>query len=164
MTAQTSERATARGFTLIELLVVMGVMGVLAAAVLPLSETLIRSARERDLREALWEIREAIDEYKRASDANALGLEAGASGYPPTLNALVAGVVDARPGANGAKRYFLRRLPRDPFADPSLPPDQTWRLRSYASAPERPAPGADVFDVRSSSDGVALDGSNYASW
>ena len=152
-----------RGFTIIELLVVMAILGVLAAAVLPLGEMLITARKERELRDALWEIRHAIDDYKRAVDAGAL-VPQQSTGYPASLQALVEGVPDARPQAQGSRLYFLRRIPRDPFADPSLPPEKTWLLRSYASPPDKPAPGADVYDVRSSSTGQALDGTPYATW
>lgn len=153
----------AAGFTIIELLVVMAILGVLAVAVMPLSQTLVVASKERELRDGLWEIRNAIDEYKRAHDLN-VGDQGAASGYPPTLQALVDGLTDERPAAAGAKRYFLRRIPRDPFADPALAPEQTWRLRSYASPADKPMPGVDVYDVRSSSDAVALDGTSYATW
>lgn len=158
----------AAGFTMIELLVVLAVLGVLAAAIMPLGEAMLAAQKERDLRRALWEIRTAIDEYKRAADDGAFGprgsSSAGASGYPPNLAVLVTGVPDARPEARGRTLYFLRSLPRDPLADPALPAEQTWRLRSYASPPDRPMPGDDVFDVRSSSAATALDGSPYARW
>lgn len=153
-----------KGFTLIELLVVMAILGVLAAAVMPLGETLTTAGKERELRRALREIRTAIDDYKRHAERGAIAAGSTDSGYPPSLQALAGGVPDAR--AIGAPRqlYFLRQIPRDPFADASLPAEQTWRLRSYATPPEKPAAGADVFDVRSSSDALALDGSAYASW
>ncbi|MBN9409209.1 MAG: type II secretion system protein [Burkholderiales bacterium] len=152
------------GFTLIELLVVMAVLGVLAAAVMPLGETLMRAQKERELRQALWEIRGAIDEYKRMSQARTVAVAEGQSGYPASLAALVEGVPDTRPQTQGQMLYFLRRVPRDPFADPWLAAEKTWRLRSFASPPDKPLPGDDVYDVRSSSDAVALDGSPYATW
>lgn len=167
------------GFTLIELLVVLAIMGVLAWMVLPLGETLVRARQERELKAALWEIREAIDQYKKAVDMGHIATGPSGTGYPSTLEALVAGVpaIPLREGETevaGAQKsqvasrpaafHFLRRVPRDPFAVPGLAAAQTWRLRSYASPPDRPEPGEDVYDVRSSSDGVALDGSRYADW
>jgi general secretion pathway protein G len=153
-----------RGFTLIELLVVMGILGILAVAIMPLGESLVTAQKERELRRALWQIRDAIDEHKRSVDRGEIARDGTGSGYPPTLQALALGVNDARSPGNPRQVYFLRQIPRDPFADPALPAEQTWRLRSYASTPDRPEPGADVFDVRSSSDAIALDGTSYASW
>jgi general secretion pathway protein G len=151
-----------RGFTLIELLVTLAILGILAAAVMPLGETAIVAAKERELRRNLWELRDAIDAYKQASDG--FGLTKDGSGYPPSLEALVKGLADPRAHAGAARVYFLRQVPRDPFGHPRLPAEQTWRLRSFASPPEQPEPGADVYDVKSSSSGTALDGSAYASW
>jgi general secretion pathway protein G len=153
-----------RGFTIVELLVVMAILGTLAAAVMPLGETMIRAQQERDLRRALWDIRDAIDEYKRAVDAGAAAVPSDRSHYPPSLQALVDGFDDLRPSARGRHWYFLRQLPRDPFAPASLPAEKTWRLRSYASPAEKPAAGQDVYDVHSSSDESGLDGTRYASW
>jgi len=149
---------------MIELLVVMAVLGILAAAVMPLAETLVKAQKERELRQALFEIRTALDEYKRAAGTGMVMAAAGESGYPPDLTALVQGVPDARDAARGRMLYFLRAVPRDPFADPRLPAPKTWALRSYASPPDRPEPGADVYDVHSMSPAMALDGSPYAKW
>lgn len=157
-------KASCRGFTLIELLVVMAVLGVLAVAVMPLSEALVTAQRERELRLALREIRSAIDDYKRAVDKGTIATASTGYGYPPSLNALTNGAPDLRPQSKGQIQYFLRQVPRDPFADPRLPADQTWQLRSYSSPPNKPAPGTDVYDVHSSSNATALDGSTYASW
>ena len=150
------------GFTLVELLVVMAVLGVLASMLLPLAELNQRRERERELKSALWQIREAIDAYQRAALAGQAVMSAGRSGYPPNLRALVEGVADARSG--GRMLYFLRSVPRDPFADPALPAEATWALRSYASPPEQPAPGEDVFDVASRSALVGLNGVPLRSW
>lgn len=153
-----------RGFTLIELLVVMGILGILAVAIMPLGEAMVTAQKERELRRALWEIRGAIDEYKRQASRGAVAASDSDSGYPPTLAVLVTGVEDASTPSGNRRWYFMRQIPRDPFAPPDLPAEQTWRLRSYASPPDRPSPGADVYDVRSSSDAIALDGTTYASW
>jgi general secretion pathway protein G len=152
-----------RGFTMIELLVVMAVLAILGAAVLPLSETLVTAQKERELKQALRDIRDAIDHYKEVNDDHPTG-----NGYPPDLQTLVAGSPQANQGVVvvGAveRHYFLRRIPRDPFADASLPAERTWGLRSYASPPDQPKAGADVYDVYSTAKGTALDGSKYSTW
>lgn len=159
------------GFTMLELVVVLAIMGILTVALLPMSETWLRAKKERELREALWEIRDALDRYKRAHDLGHLSqLSASENGYPPDLITLAKGAPKAtgpgNPGFTGdaGYHYFLRRIPRDPFADPLLPPEKTWGLRSYASSPERPEAGKDVFDVYSTSKEQALDGSFYKNW
>ncbi len=151
-----------RGYTIIELLVVLAVLGVLATLAMPLAELNARRDKERELKRALWEIRDAIDAYKRVQDAS--GGAPDASGYPATLEALVAGV-DERPTNGPARRvYFLRRVPRDPFADPRLPADKSWGQRSYQSAPDSPQPGADVYDVHSQSTLIGLNGVPLREW
>lgn len=151
------------GFTLVELVITVAIIGVLASVAAPLAETVVRRSREQELKSALTSLRDAIDAYKDAAENGRIKRSVGDSGYPPSLQALVDGVPDQRsPG--GAKIYFLRRIPRDPTADPTLPAEQTWGLRSYDSAPDAPSPGKDVFDVRSLSDGKGLDGTSYREW
>jgi general secretion pathway protein G len=153
-----------RGFTLIELVVTVVIVGLLASAAVPLIELTVKRNREQDLRSALREIRSAIDAYKLATDQGRVRKTALQSGYPPTLAALVEGVPDAR---SPDKRLivFLRRLPPDPtFPDASADAAATWGKRSYASPPDRPEEGEDVFDVYSLSDKTGLNGRPYRSW
>lgn len=153
----------ARGFTLIEMLVVVAIVGILAAAAQPVAELTLRRAREVELRQSLRSLRNAIDVYKRAADAKRIAVAADASGYPPSLEVLVDGVPDIR-AADGKRLYFLRRVPRDPFADPARPAAQSWGLRSHDSPPDAPAPGRDVFDVYSTSERKGLDGTSLSEW
>ena len=153
-----------RGFTLIEMLVTLAILSILAAAAFPLAEMSGRRAKEKELREALWEIRHAIDAYKKAADDGRIAVAPDDSGYPRDLGVLVSGVSAAQK-AGGGKIYFLRRVPRDPFAeDPSLAPEMTWAKRSYASPPDAPQEGKDVFDVFSLSNRVGLNGVRYSEW
>jgi general secretion pathway protein G len=154
----------ARGFTLIELAVTVAIVGVLSTMALPLAETTIRRAKEAELRTSLRQIREGLDAYKRAGEEGRIRIRADASGYPPRLEDLAEGVEDIkRPDL--AKIFFLRRLPRDPFSgDPELAAGETWGRRSYASPPDNPQPGEDVFDVYSRADGVGLNGIPYRQW
>lgn len=155
--------APSRGFTLIEMVVVVMIVGILASAAMPLAALHKRRSQEAELRQALRTLRMAIDEHKRAWDSGRIEKKADATGYPPNLQALVQGVPEVS-SPRGQRIYFLRRLPRDPFADPQLPPEQTWATRSYASPPDAPAPGADVFDVASRTPGTGLDGVPYRQW
>jgi len=154
----------ARGFSLIELLVVVAIMAMLATVAMPLVELSQQRNREEDLRRSLREIRSVIDAYKRLVDQGRIQRAADGSGYPPRLEVLVDGVVDAT-SPQGTKLYLLRRLPRDPFApSEGLSAADTWGLRSYLSPPQDPKPGKDVFDVHSTSGKVGLNGIAYRNW
>ena len=154
-----------RGFTLVELMITVAIVGLLALGVVPLAKMSSQRVRENDLRVALRDIRGAIDAYKTAADAGVVRIESGASGYPPTLDALIDGVEDVRDPGHKRTIYFLRRLPRNPlYPDHTVPPAQSWGLRSYASPPESPEAGDDVFDVYAQSSGTGLDGTPYRSW
>ncbi len=151
------------GFSLIELLAVIAILSLLATIGLPLAELSHRRAKEEDLRRSLREIRTAIDQYKRMVDLGRIARPADGTGYPPDLDALVAGVADAQ-SPTRARLYFLRKLPRDPFAAESASAAGMWGLRSYESPPDDPKPGRDVFDVYSKAPGTGLDGQPYRTW
>lgn len=153
-----------RGFTLIELVITVAIVGLLATAAFPLAEMASRRTKEQDLRLALMEIRDALDAYKEASDEGHIEQEVGQSGYPPDLDMLAAGVEDAK-DPDAGMIYFLRRVPRDPFfPDATAAASQTWGLRSYASPPDDPQAGDDVFDVYSLAPGTGLNGVKYRDW
>lgn len=153
----------ARGFTLIELLITVSILAMLAGGAMTFADIAVKRSREHELRAALRDIRLAIDAYKAATDAGRIKKASDETGYPLTLLALTEGVRDAsKPAAT--KLYFLRRLPRDPMADASLPAEATWGVRSYESEPENPRPGRDVFDVYSLSPRQSLGGRPYREW
>jgi len=152
-----------RGFTLVELLVTVVIVGILASVALPLSELSHQRAKERALRDALREIRTAIDAYKQAVDDGHISKSVDMSGYPPKLSVLVEGLKDAK-SAEAKKIYFLRRIPRDPFADENLDAEASWGKRSYDSSPDAPHEGKDIYDVYSLSDRTGLNGVPYREW
>jgi general secretion pathway protein G len=154
----------ARGFTLVELVVTIAIVGILASAAVPLAELAMQRQKEMELARGLREIRTALDAYKKAWDDGRLEKKVDQSGYPPNLETLVQGVPDAK-DAQKKRIYFLRRLPRDPFfPDPAARAHDTWGKRSYASPPDAPAAGADVFDVYSLANGRGLNGVAYREW
>ncbi|MBV4536085.1 type II secretion system protein [Pseudomonas urmiensis] len=153
----------ARGFSLIEVVLTLALLGMLAAMAAPLTETVVRRGKEQQLREALYQIRDAIDAYKRAFDAGYIEKRLNASGYPPNLQVLVDGVRDVRSG-KGAKFYFLRRIPHDPLLAVKDDDQGGWGLRAYDSSADNPRDGEDVFDVYSKARGKGLNSIPYGQW
>ena len=148
---------SSRGFTLIELMITVAILGLLASIALPLAEVTVQRGKEADLRRSLREVREAIDAYKRAVDEGKIEKGVDKSGYPPKLATLVEGAKD-KSDPDGGRLYFLRRIPPDPMTGGE------WGLRAYASPPDAPQKGDDVYDIYSLSEGVGLNGIPYREW
>jgi len=93
-----AQRKSDAGLTLIELILTCGILLVLSAAAIPLVQVTIQHRKERDLRDALREIRAAIDRYKDDADKNLIRTDVGSQNYPPDLQTLV----DGAPVASGS--------------------------------------------------------------
>lgn len=155
------------GFTLIELLVTLVILSILASVALPYAELTVKRNKELELRQALRDVRTAIDEFHndwkdgKISHSNAYASE---DGYPVALSVLVNGVDNGK--ADGKKRYYLRAIPRDPFSsDPQRESSESWSFRGYQDPPDRLHwNGKDVYDIHSSSPDAAIDGTYYREW
>ena len=155
----TRERGS--GFSLIELIVTVALISILVGLALPLARNTIQREREKELRQALRDIRAAIDRYKTAADNNQIMADAMANGYPPDLETLASGV-DLL-SAVGKKIYFLRAVPIDPMSECRC--NTEWDLRSDQDDPTAGSwGGQDVFDVHTKSNGTAMDGTKYKDW
>jgi general secretion pathway protein G len=145
----------ARGVTLIELIVAITIIGILIGAAMPVAKIAVKREKERELRRALWEMRDAIDRYKDAADRGAFQIKLGSEGYPPDMETLVEGV-----DVQGKKVRFLRRIPKDPMTGST-----EWQLHSLQDDPKSNSwGGQNVFDVTSKSQGTAIDGTHYNEW
>jgi general secretion pathway protein G len=150
------------GYTFVEMIVVSTIVLILASAVMPLAKVTATRQREAELRRTLRELRTAIDKYKDAADTmviSPLDIKVGSEGYPPDLETLVEGVTPNN-DASGRKLKFLRKVPVDPMTHTN-----EWGLRSYQDKPDSTRwGGQNVFDVYTTYDGVALDGTKYKDW
>jgi general secretion pathway protein G len=137
---------------------VAAVMTVLALVTLPVAKFTAKRSKEADLRQALRQMRSAIDEYKRYSDAGLIPVDLGTEGYPKKLEVLVEGVEVV--GQVDKKLKLLRRVPIDPMTG-----KDEWGLRSFQDPPDATSwGGEDVYDVYSLSQGVGLNGVPYSKW
>jgi general secretion pathway protein G len=155
----TVRRRNQRGLTLVELIVAFTIMLVLTTMAVPMARYKVRRDRERELRHALVEMRNAIDKYKDMSDRGELPpAKIGTEGYPETLEILVEGVKKA--GQVDQKIKFLRRIPKDPFTNST-----DWGKRSMQDDPKSSGGGGqNVFDVFTKTTEKARDGSSYSDW
>jgi general secretion pathway protein G len=146
------------GYTIAELVMVCAVLGILAGIAFPVAKYTNRRMKETELRSALREMRNAIDEHKRFSDAGLIPVELGTDGYPKELEVLVEGVDLV--GQIDRKAKFLRRIPLDPMTG-----KDEWGMRSYQDEWDATSWGGEnVYDVYSLSAGVGLNGVPYSQW
>ncbi len=148
------------GMTLVELIVACTILMLLSGMAVPLARSHVRRIKERELQNALREMRAAIDKYKDYADSNKLGPQkVDAFGYPESLQALVDGVKGSGKAAD-TKIKFLRRIPKDPMTNTT-----EWGVRSMQDDPTGSGGGGqNVFDVHTKSDAKAPDGTPYADW
>jgi len=128
--------AGARGFTLIELMIVMVITVLLAGIVLAVYGNSVTRAKEATLKEDLFQMRKAIDEYY-----------ADKGKYPATLDTLVT-------------EKYLRAIAPDPFTGSA----ETWQTIQSDLDPGNPSAEAGIANVKSGSDQTGLDGTPYAEW
>lgn len=143
------------GLTLIELMIVVVMMGILASAAVPIARFQVKRAKERELRQDLWEMRRAIDNYKDAADKGGIQTKVDSNNYPPDLQTLVDGV-----DIQSKHVRFLRSIPTDPMTK-----NTDWGLRSNQDDADSDSfGGQNVFDVYTKSQGTGLDGTKYSTW
>ena len=126
----------ARGFTLVELLIVISLISILAAMGLVQYRNSVVSAKEATLKQDLFRMRDAIDQYY-----------ADKGKYPSALDSLV---------SDG----YMRRIPEDPFTKTA----DSWTTVPAEPDPNNPSAEPGVYDVKSGAQGTALDGSSYTDW
>lgn len=144
-----------RGFTLLELIIATVILSILTMLAVPMLKVTIKREREKELRQALWEMRDAIDRYKDAADRGAFQTKVDSQNYPPDLETLVKGV-----DVQGKKVRFLRKIPVDPMTKTT-----EWGMRSMQDDPASDSwGGQSVFDVYTKSLGEGLDGTKYKDW
>jgi general secretion pathway protein G len=134
--ARLSRLKRSNGFTLIELLVVMMIIVILAGTGLALYANSVRKAHEAALKQDLFLMREALDQYY--ADKNK---------YPASLEALV-------------DEKYLRGVPKDPFTNST----DSWQIELSEPEPGNPLAEPGVFNVKSGSEETGIDGSLYSEW
>ncbi len=139
-----------------ELMVATMILSILTLMALPMARVTIQREKEKRLRAALWEMRDAIDRYKDSCDRGAFQAKLDSQCYPPALEDLFKGVEIQ----GGKKVRFLRSIPDDPMMN-----SKEWGMRSMQDDPDSDSwGGQSVFDVYTKSEGTALDGTKYKDW
>jgi general secretion pathway protein G len=134
--ARATRRRPAAGFTMIELLIVVSIIVILASLGMVQYRNSVTRAKEATLKEDLFRMRDAIDQYY-----------ADKSKYPTSLDDLVSA-------------GYLREIPKDPITESK----DTWHTVNAEPDPANPTTELGIYDVKSGSDRQSLDGTNYADW
>jgi len=143
---------------------VTAVILVLASITIPVANTMVKRQKEIELRRALRTLRGAIDQFQldsqRFPGIRQLLLDAtNEEGFPQELEWLVEGVDIG--DAAGTTLKYQRRMPTDPFTG-----EPEWEHRSSRDPPDALfTDGINIFDVRSKSRKLSLDGeTHYNEW
>ena len=157
-------RRGSAGFTLVEVVCASAILLVLAGLAVPVGSTMVKRQKELELRQRLRSIREAIDRFQADCEripSFKVGAKIDATNeecYPQELEQLYEGVDDGTPA--GIKLKYLRRLPLDPMTGKA-----DWLTRSSRDEPDSLfSDGVNIFDVRSRSEALGLDGKRYNTW
>ena len=134
--SEIGNRKSRRGFTLLELMVVISIILILLSFAVPAYQQHIRKAREAVLKEDLYQMRSAIDQYSLDK------LRA-----PQSLEDLVSA-------------GYMREVPVDPFTNTR----DTWVVvqEDVVLSVDQNQPG--ISDVRSGAAIASSDGSLYSTW
>ena len=125
-----------RGFTFVELIVVITIVVILITMAIPIYNNTIKRSKETVLKQNLFTLRTVIDNYTFDKQK-----------APQSLQDLVS-------------EGYLRTVPNDPMTGSN----QTWRTiqEDAVQSVNQSEPG--IFDVKSGSDKIGLDGTPYAEW
>ena len=162
-----SSKGNQQGFSLIELMVVLTILSILATMTVPSVKLYVQRQKEIELRQALRDMRTAIDQFhadwRAVKGQGSFAESASENGYPKTLTVLTDGVATA--GVIAKTKRYLRRLPKNPFAKPDVPLEEHWTLLAVSDPPDASIwSGGDVFDIKANTDKTAIDGSAYHDW
>jgi len=129
-------RSGRTGFTIIELMVVMAIVLVILSVAVPLYNKTVIRARETVLHQNLATMRAVIDEYTYDKQK-----------APQSLEDIV-------------REGYLRQVPMDPMVGNNT----SWKIimEEAAASVSQAEPG--IFDLRSSSEKISLEGTKYSEW
>lgn len=125
-----------RGFTLLELMIVLSLIVLLASIGLMQYNSTVQRGREAVLAENLYRMRDAIDQFH---------VDKGK--YPADISELVSA-------------GYLRSIPLDPMTNSA----ESWQLIPAEPDPSNPTADIGIYDIKSGSEAVGLDGRRYADW